>query len=246
MILYFIRHGDPVYNPDSLTELGRKQAQALAKRLSLYGLDEIYSSTSNRAIETAFPTAQALNIKPIYLDWMNECYTWDEYTIKNEKGEVIEWIFHIEDMIDKLNDKEVRALNDKWYTHEYFKGFDYQKAIKRMNDETDKFLESQGYVHDRENGGYKVIKKNDKRIAIFAHQGFGLAFLSSLMDIPFPYFSTHFDLGHSSMTVIYFGESDEKYKTGNKLLYPKILELSNDSHLYKEEILTGYTNYLDI
>ena len=60
MFLYFIRHGDPIYDPDSLTLLGEEQAKALAKRLALYGLDEIYSSTSNRAQRTAQPTCELL------------------------------------------------------------------------------------------------------------------------------------------------------------------------------------------
>ena len=41
MILYYLRHGDPIYSPDSLTPLGHEQAKALAKRLATYGLDEI-------------------------------------------------------------------------------------------------------------------------------------------------------------------------------------------------------------
>ena len=32
MLLYFIRHGDPVYSPDSLTPLGHEQAKALERR----------------------------------------------------------------------------------------------------------------------------------------------------------------------------------------------------------------------
>ena len=63
-----------------------------------------------------------------------------------------------------------------------------------------------------------------------------MAFLSSLLDIPYPIFSTHFDLSHSSMTVIHF--DDEK----TDRIYPKVLQLSNDSHLYREGILTGYNN----
>ena len=53
MLLYFIRHGDPIYNPDSLTPLGERQAEAVAKRLALFGVNKIYASTSNRAILTA-------------------------------------------------------------------------------------------------------------------------------------------------------------------------------------------------
>ena len=53
MLLFFLRHGDPIYDPDSLTELGRRQAEALGRRLAAYGLDRIFVSTSNRAVETA-------------------------------------------------------------------------------------------------------------------------------------------------------------------------------------------------
>jgi hypothetical protein len=50
----------------------------------------------------------------------------------------------------------------------------------------------------------------------------------------------HFDIGHSGVSVIYFEESE-----GGKV-YPKLLQLSNDSHLYKENLLTGYHNLWDI
>ena len=55
MILFYVRHGDPIYNPDQLTPLGHRQAESVAKRLALFGVDEIYASTSTRAIQTAPP-----------------------------------------------------------------------------------------------------------------------------------------------------------------------------------------------
>ena len=67
MLFYYIRHGDPIYNPDSLTPLGIRQAEAVSKRLALYGLDRIYSSTSNRAIMTARPTCELLKIQQLRL-----------------------------------------------------------------------------------------------------------------------------------------------------------------------------------
>ena len=63
--------------------------------------------------------------------------------------------------------------------------------------------------------------------------------LSSLLDIPYPTFCTRFDFGHSSVTVIAFGDDED-------CSYPKVLQLSNDSHLYAEGILTGYNNCIDI
>ena len=60
MILYYVRHGDPIYSPDSLTKLGHEQAKALSKRMAKFGLDEIYSSTSIRARMTAEPTCKII------------------------------------------------------------------------------------------------------------------------------------------------------------------------------------------
>ena len=77
-------------------------------------------------------------------------------------------------------------------------------------------------------------------MALFAHQGFGLAFLSYILDIPYPTFTTTFDLSHSSVTVVDFG------RESHKIIYPKVLQLANDSHLYKEGLLTGYNNGLRI
>lgn len=44
MLLFYVRHGDPIYNPDELTPLGRRQAESVAKRLRLYGVDRIYAT----------------------------------------------------------------------------------------------------------------------------------------------------------------------------------------------------------
>ena len=240
MILYFIRHGDPIYETNSLTEIGKKQADALAKRLSLYGLDEIYSSTSQRAILTATPTSKILNKEIKYLDWTNEDYTWRELTVK--KGDGITWLGQSEEYIDKLNSKEVKELGFEWYKHEYFKDYNFEEGIKRVEREADAFLESLGYKHNRTISGYQAINPNNKKIALFAHQGFGWAFLASILDIPYPYFATHFDLGHSSVTVIHFNDKG----INDSIVYPVVLQLSNDSHLYKEDILTGYQNKIDI
>ena len=80
MLLYYIRHGDPTYDPDELTPLGKRQAEAVARRLSQYGLDEIYVSSSNRAQETCRPTCEILKKVPVTLDWTNEKYAWRQLT----------------------------------------------------------------------------------------------------------------------------------------------------------------------
>lgn len=246
MLLYFIRHGDPIYDPDSLTEQGKKQANALAKRLSLVKFDEIYCSTSKRALQTAMPTCEKLNITPTMLDWANENYSWKELTIKDDNEEKSKWVFHNRKCIETLNSKEVRDLGFDWFEHERLKKYDFGSSMSRINKKTDELLLSLGYLHDRDKCGYKVIERNDKRIAFFAHQGIGLAFLSSVTDIPFSCFSTRFDLGYSSYTVISFDQSGYLYKTNEELVFPKILQLSNDSHLYKDDLSLDYHNTLKI
>lgn len=235
MLLFYIRHGDPVYNPDSLTPQGELQAQALAKRLALYGLDEIYTSTSNRAIKTAEPTAKLLNITPTALDFCNEAHPWKNLTVTTEEGKNT-WIFHDQRMRAALNSREGIALGERWYDHPVFAGERrFGDYIKQSNREIDEFIASHGYVHNRETHTYRAERPNWRRIALFAHQGFGMVFLSSLLDIPYSQFCFRFNFGHSSMTVIRFNGDDDA-------VVPCVLQLSNDSHLYREGLPTKYIN----
>lgn len=234
MLLFYVRHGDPIYNPNMLTPLGERQADAVAKRLALYGLDKIYASPSNRAMQTAKPTAELLKMEIEEADFADEAHVWRDLTCLREDGRQT-WLFQHERMRKIFTSPEVRALGDEWYKYPGFS--QYEDGIKRVYDSTDAFLSSLGYEHERYTGRYKVTNGNDKRIALFAHQGFGLAFLSSLLDIPYPAFSTHFDMSHSAITVIEFAEED-----GYSI--PTVLSLSNDSHIYKEGLPTKYQNRL--
>ena len=129
--------------------------------------------------------------------------------------------------------EEIRSLGDKWYNHPKLSEYNFEKGIKRIDNETDKWLLELGFKHDRENGRYEIVKKNDKKIVFFAHQGFGLAFLSSVLDIPYPEFSIRFDTCHTGLTVIDFPDY-------GGFSIPKIITLSNDAHLYKNGVPLNY------
>lgn len=238
MLLYYVRHGAPIYDPDSLTPLGHKQAEALADRLCLYGFDEIYSSTSTRAILTAEPTCKRLGKTPILCEWAHEAHAWENFSIKKADGSHC-WAFQDHAWVEKVNTPEVYKMGDEWYNHPHFDGTNMKEGMLWTNENVDAFFESLGFKHDRENHRFEVLKKGSKRFALFAHQGFGMAFLSSVMDIPYPHFATHFDISHSCVTVIAFAE-DTKY------VYPKILQLSNDSHLFKAGLMEGYNGTMEI
>ena len=72
MRLILIRHGEPDYEKDCLTEKGMEQAEGTARRLSGEGISAIYSSPMGRARDTASYTAQRLGLKVNTLDFMHE------------------------------------------------------------------------------------------------------------------------------------------------------------------------------
>ena len=115
MLFFYVRHGDPIYNPDSLTHLGHRQAEAVAKRLASFGLDEIYASTSNRAILTATPTSELTKKEITKLDFANEGHAWEELTVNTPEGK--RWLFHRPEIKELFHTKEMRELGFKWYEH---------------------------------------------------------------------------------------------------------------------------------
>ncbi|MCR4622962.1 MAG: histidine phosphatase family protein [Clostridiales bacterium] len=233
MLLFYIRHGDPVYDPDGLTELGRRQAEACARRLSAYGLDKIYSSSSERARLTALPTCEILKKDMTLLDWCQESLAWQEFTVV--RGGHRQWIFQAEDTVKLLTSLAVTRLGEDWTEHPDFSSTGAKKGIERVRRHTWEFLSELGYAYDTVSGMYLHTGPSPKRVALFAHQGFGMAFLSTVLCIPYPIFSTRFDTGHTGITVIDFPEVDGP-------CLPRCLQMANDSHLYADRLPTNYQN----
>ena len=236
MLFFLIRHGDPIYNPDCLTPLGERQAEAVGRRLALYGVDKIYASSSKRAEMTAIPTSEMEKKEITILDWCREGHAWQQLTVVNEAGSR-RWGFQDDKTTAFFNSPELLAMGKAWYKHPFFEGTRFEEGILRIGKESDAFFESLGYRHDVENNRYEAIAPTKERVALFAHQGFGLAFLSWVLDIPYPLFCTRFDMGHTGMTVIEFADKDG-------YAVPKVLTLANDGHLYREGLATNYQNRL--
>ena len=156
MLLYIIRHGDPIYDPDSLTEKGKQQAQALARRLSTHGLDKIFSSPMIRAQQTAQPTCDLLKLDKEILDWTSEQALWEETSITLENGHG-EWCFHLPEAFQKK--PEMLTWGDKWYEMEpYCRGPKMREGYERVCRESDAFTERLGYR--REGMMYRPIRPN--------------------------------------------------------------------------------------
>ena len=236
MLFYYVRHGDPIYKPDSLTTLGTAQAEALKHRFATHGLDRIYSSTSNRAYLTAEPTAELLKLPVTRLEWCKESHAFAEFSVTNDDGERV-WPFYEKRCIEAFVSPELIALGDRWYEHPAFAGTNIKEGIERIDREVDAFFLSLGYKHDREKNVFIPVAPNDERVALFAHEGFGMAFFSSVLGIPYPLFCTRFGISHSCFSVIEF---KEHFNTG--FVIPQILQHSNDSHLYAERMPLKYHN----
>ena len=237
MLFYYIRHGEPLGVPDySLTPLGREQAKALAKRLCLFGIDRVFASPTLRTMQTAQPICDLLGKEITPCDWADEGIVWNEFTVPHPKYEHT-WAFYDPKYLEIFSSPEVRALGERWYEHPELAGLNFKAGVERVNAAVDEFFLSLGFRHDRENARYEVVGEhlNRDRVALFAHQGFGMSFFSSMLDIPYPMFCTHFDFSHSSMSVVNF-------EPRGKYVYPHVLQTANDSHLYREGIITGYHN----
>ena len=72
MRLIIIRHGDPDYSIDSLTEKGWREAELLSDRISKLDVTAFYCSPLGRAKDTASFTLEKMNAKAKTLSWLQE------------------------------------------------------------------------------------------------------------------------------------------------------------------------------
>ena len=72
MRLIFIRHAEPDYEHDSLTEKGWREAKLLARRTKDWQVDEFYVSPLGRARDTASFTLREHGKTAEVMDWLHE------------------------------------------------------------------------------------------------------------------------------------------------------------------------------
>ena len=72
MKLLIIRHADPDYEKDTLTEKGWREAELLSNRLITLDIKEFYVSPLGRARDTANVTLKKMNRTAEVLPWLRE------------------------------------------------------------------------------------------------------------------------------------------------------------------------------
>lgn len=211
MRIIFVRHGEPNYEKDCLTETGRKQAEAAAARLEREGISEIYASSMGRAQETAMFTARKLGLPVRTLDFMHEI-SWGGPDVPMEGHP---WI--ISDWM--IDEKQFDFYREDWRQHPYFKNNSAVNCLDDISGKFDALLLRQGYRH--EGPRYYCETDRQKTIAVFSHGGSGACALSHLLALPFPYVCSVMPYGLTSVTILNFPVQKGAY------VHPRI-ELFND------------------
>ena len=175
MRIMIIRHGDPDYGKDCLTEKGWREVNLLADRLEKEQLDHIYVSSYRRAKQTAQPTLERLGREEVIYDWLHEF----DYPIIREDGtpKHIPWDL----MPSKWTSYEENFSKDDWGNAPVMKSGNIREKYDAVIKELDAMLARHGYVRDGYT--YRVERANTETIALFCHFGLECVLLSHLINI---------------------------------------------------------------
>lgn len=234
MILYIVRHGDPIYETDSLTERGKLQAEAVAKRMADAGINEVYSSPMGRARMTAEPTCRLLGLDCHIEDWAHEIQ--DERLTPFPDGKL----------------KSVTVVQNTYYREngnidipyerscecQGFNTSGMKEAVARIERDGNGFLERLGYRE--ENGVYRILRNNEDRVALFCHAAMGRAWLSSLLHIPVHIMWSSFAYTHTGVTVVEFANNE------NGFTAPRCRCFSDMSHLFAAGLDMCHDNDIEV
>ncbi len=209
MKLYIVRHADPNYSTDTLTERGKVEAKALSDWFADKNLDKIYSSPSPRALETASYTCSVTGLEAENLQWIGEHY-------------------------DFMKSSDLSYEHDCSYSFSVQKGiYDFDHFVKNedrmsviydMVKGSDELIASLGYV--REGAMYRVAEDNDKKVAVFCHGGAGAAWIGHLLGLAPALSFVPIVIETSSVTMFEFKAEKKEY------IRPELRYLGALHHLY--------------
>lgn len=195
MKIYFVRHGHPDYKTDSLTELGKMQAQTAAERLKNCNIERIYASSKGRAVQTAEYTGRPFGLEVIKCDFMREI-GWGSVDGEPMYGNGQPWAIS-----ERYVSEGKSICNKDWQTAELFNNNIVVACYRTVADGLDEWLSSLGYK--REGDYYRVTGENVyKNVAMFSHAGSSSAALSHMFNIPFPQICGIIDIECTSVTVV--------------------------------------------
>ena len=197
MRILIIRHGDPDYKNDCLTEKGKKEADLLPDRLIREKIDYVYCSPLGRAQGTCHVAAKRLQREPQILSWLQEF----AHFIDLPTGEQhLVW-----DLLPTFREQYPDLMDaERWLEVPFIKSSNVPEKYVELKNELDKLLAKHGYI--REGKHYRAENANRDTIAFFCHFGVESMILSHLLNIS-PIALAHGFLAFtSSVTTLYTEE----------------------------------------
>lgn len=222
MKLLFVRHGDPNYEIDSLTEKGWKEAAYLSEKLAKLDVKEFYVSPLGRAKDTASLTLERMNRAAIEKEWLREfAVSIERPDIPGRLGPTWDWL--PEDWMAE----EKYFLKDAWYDTDIMKKYGVKEEYDWICRNFDELLAELGYHRDGKI--YRAEKSNNDTYVFFCHLGLGCVLISHLLNIS-PMILWHgLCAAPSSVTTVVTEERREGVAAFRMLSYGDI------SHLYVKD-----------
>lgn len=176
MRLIIVRHGDPDYRKDSLTEKGWREAELVAERISRLDVKEFYVSPLGRAKDTASCTLRKMNRTAVECDWLQE-FTPRILRPDREEPSPVCW-----DWLPADWTADLRYFDrDAWYETEIMREGRMRAAYRCVTENFDALLAAHGYVRD--GAIYRAEKPNRDTLVFFCHFGLECVLLSHLMNV---------------------------------------------------------------
>lgn len=218
MRLIFVRHAEPDYAHDSLTEKGFREAALLAERAARWRVDEFYCSPLGRAQATAFPTLKKTGREATTYDWLRE---FDAPVIDWETGKQrLCW-----DLLPGYWTKIPEMYGvDTFLQTDLMRSGRVKEEYQRVCEGLDKIIAAHGYVRDGKM--YRTQKHNEDTVVLFCHMGVTFFMLSHLLNISPVNLIHGMFLPPSSVSIV----STEEVKEGEA--YFRCQTLGDTSHLY--------------
>lgn len=175
MKLLIIRHGDPDYSIDSLTEKGWKEAELLSDRIAKMNVKAFYMSPLGRAKDTASVTLKKMNRNAEILPWLREfdAPITDEKT--GEKRMPWDWLPAEWTKVSEYYDR------DLWSTVPIMQAGHVIEEAMLVYSGLDEILKRHGYERDGEI--YRAVKPNNDTVILFCHFGVECIMLGHLLGI---------------------------------------------------------------
>lgn len=211
MKITIIRHAEPDYENNTLTQKGFKEAELLGRFLKSEKIDFIYSSPLPRAYFTADSIVKYNKTKTYkVLDFLSEFepFMWDRS---------IEYLSSDARVYDK----------ERWLEVGFMASAEIAKSYTYVKNEFSALLEKHGY---RKNGiYYDVLNKNHDNIVFTCHFGLGSFLLSELLNMPVNAVLNHTCAAPSSVTTVYTEERENGKAIFRMQSFGSITHLINDN-----------------